>query len=117
MKILNFSFIILLFSLKNLYAENKLANDIVIEFHKSLRCLVCEGQSIYDSNAEFANNIKEQTESMLREGKSLVEIENLYLDIYGEEILLTPKFNRKNFFIWLLPYMCIAVFAFFYFRV
>ena len=99
MKILNFSFIILLFSLKNLYAENKLANDIVIEFHKSLRCLVCEGQSIYDSNAEFANNIKDQTESMLREGKSLVEIENLYLEtknlIELRDILVTKLISGE----------------------
>jgi len=104
---------LILFSL-NAYAE--VSEGDLVEFHKSLRCLVCEGQSVYDSNAEFANDIKEQTDLMLKDGKNLKQIEQFYIDIYGESILFAPKLNFSNLVVWVLPYVFIIGFGFYFFR-
>ena len=69
LKIILIFFIINFFSLVN---TNEVANEN--EIHKNLRCLVCQGQSISDSNSEFAQTIKLVVNDLVKEGKSENEI-------------------------------------------
>ena len=69
MKLLRFFLIvILLFPLNSLNAEE---NDKRNKITKNLRCLVCQGQSVYDSDSEFANSLKIVVDKKLKEGLSL----------------------------------------------
>ena len=79
--------------------EIKLQNKIT----KNLRCLICQGQSIYDSDSQFANSLKILVEKKLSEGLSEKEIYEYFENKYGEWILYDPKFNKNTYFLWLLP--------------
>ena len=97
--------IILTIILVNFYSSI-FSNEIVDEnkIHKNLRCLVCQGQSISDSNSEFAITLKMVVRDLVDKGKSEKEIYSFLSDKYGDWILYKPKFNLGNFFIWFLPY-------------
>ena len=101
MKVLRFVLaIFLLFSLGNLNAKeiNK-RNEIT----KNLRCLICQGQSVYDSDSEFANSIKILIDKKLDDGLSEDEIYEYFKNKYGEWILYDPVLNKNTYILWLLP--------------
>ena len=75
------------------------------EIYKNLRCLVCQGQSIAESNSDFAQNIKLTVDELTKEGKSDDEIYDFLISRYGEWIVYKPKFNKSNFLLWFMPYM------------
>ena len=81
------------------------AQDINLEnkITKNLRCLICQGQSVYDSDSEFANSVKILVSQKLKEGFSEKEIYIFLKDKYGEWILYEPEFNKNTYFLWLLP--------------
>ena len=84
-----------------IYANNKSASS---EIFKNIRCLVCQGQSIADSNSDFAQTIKLVVLEQIDNGKSETEIYNFLIEKYGEWIVFKPPFNRNNFILWVLPY-------------
>ena len=101
MKFLRFFLIvILLFSLNSLYAEE---NDKRNKITKNLRCLICQGQSVYDSDSEFANSLKALINDKLEEGNNEEQIYDYLKDKYGEWILYDPTFNKNTYLLWLLP--------------
>ena len=71
---------------------------------KNLRCLICQGQSIADSNSEFAQTIKLVVRDQIKDGKSEKEIYDFLIEKYGEWIVYKPPLNKVNFLLWLLPY-------------
>lgn len=75
------------------------------EIHKNLRCLVCQGQSISDSNSEFAQTLKLVVKDLISEGKTEDEIYNFLSEKYGDWILYKPRFNLENFLLWSFPYI------------
>ena len=77
--------------------------------HKNLRCLVCQGQSISDSNSDFAQTIKLVVKDLIDEGKTEDEIYEFMSDKYGDWILYKPKINPGNFLLWGLPYLVLIV--------
>ena len=92
----------ILFNMNLSFAEEheiELQNKIT----KNLRCLICQGQSIYDSDSQFANSLKILVENKLNEGLSEKEIYEYFENKYGEWILYDPKFNKNTYFLWLLP--------------
>ena len=92
--------IFFLFDLNFSYAEDKnLQNQIT----KNLRCLICQGQSVYDSDSEFANSLKILIEKKLNDGVSEKEIYDFLRIKYGEWILYDPKFSKNTYFLWLIP--------------
>ena len=103
MKYLKYIIIIFLVSNMNLSfadeQEIKLQNKIT----KNLRCLICQGQSIYDSDSQFAISLKILVKKKLNEGLSEKEIYEYFENKYGEWILYDPKFNKNTYFLWLLP--------------
>ena len=76
----------------------------LLEIYKNLRCLICQGQSIADSNSDFAATIKLVVQDQLNEGKTEAEIYKFLTSKYGEWIIYQPTFNKNNFLLWALPY-------------
>ncbi len=76
-----------------------------LEIYKNIRCLVCQGQSIADSNSDFAQTIKLVVKDKISEGKSKKEIYDFLSSKYGEWIIYKPKLSRYNFLLWFLPYL------------
>ena len=107
MKLLRIVFIFFIFLYLNpLYAnENKLKNEIT----KNLRCLVCQGQSVYDSDSEFATSLKLLIGNKIQQNLTEEEIYSFLTDKYGDWILYNPKFNPGNFLLWILPYSVLVL--------
>jgi len=101
-KILSYLIIIFLF---NSQAISKISNKDEIEILKNIRCLVCQGQSIADSNSDFAQTIKLVVKDKIGEGKTKKEIYGFLISKYGEWIVFDTQINRKNFLLWFLPYL------------
>ena len=76
---------------------------------KNLRCLICQGQSVYDSDSEFANSLKTLVDIKIEEGLSENQIYNFFRDKYGEWILYDPKFNKNTYFLWILPLLLFLI--------
>ena len=112
-----FKYFLLIFISLFLFYFEALANDNLDNKVKSLtlelRCMTCQNQSIYDSDAEFSNDIKKIVKMKFEEGKSEYEIKQLLVEIYGEYILFKPLFNFKNLFLWAFPFILLAIGLFF----
>ena len=106
MRLINF-IIILGLNISNLNAsidgidENKI--------YKNLRCLICQGQSVAESNTEFAQTIKLVVQDLIVEGKTENEIYTFLTEKYGEWILYKPQFNQQNLVLWILPYLIFLI--------
>ena len=104
MKLIKFLFIIFLFFLSSIgYGNSKTKVDLVDDISKNLRCLICQGQSIYDSNSDFAESMKIMIKKKIDEGKSEKEIYDFLKSKYGEWIIYEPSFNKHTYFLWLFP--------------
>ncbi|MDI1229642.1 MAG: cytochrome c-type biogenesis protein CcmH [Methylobacter sp.] len=68
-----------------------------------LRCLVCQNQTIADSNAELAADLRRQVYEMLQQGKSKQDIAQFMTDRYGDFVLYNPPFKLKTGVLWLGP--------------
>ncbi len=91
-------FLSLIFSV-NVNAENSKVDEI----SKNLRCLICQGQSVYDSNSEFALSVKTLISQKLDLGKSEDDIYKFLKSKYGDWIVYEPEINKYTFLLWLLP--------------
>ena len=72
---------------------------------KNLRCLICQGQSIAESNSEFAQTIKLVVRDQIKDGKTEKEIYEFLIEKYGDWIVYKPPLNKVNFVLWLFPYL------------
>ena len=98
--------IFFLFNFNLLNAEEKsLQNKIT----KNLRCLICQGQSVYDSDSEFANSIKILVEQKLNQGQKENEIYDYLKKKYGAWVLYDPGFQKSTYFLWLLPMLIFII--------
>jgi cytochrome c-type biogenesis protein CcmH len=107
MKILKLSLIFfLIFPINNLKANNE---DINSKITKNLRCLICQGQSVYDSDSEFAISIKTLVDKKLEEGFSENQIYDFFKEKYGDWILYDPELNKNTYILWLLPILIFLI--------
>lgn len=84
------------------------ADDLVLEARMltltaELRCLVCQNQTIADSNADLAVDLRKQVREMLARGDSDEQIRDYMTARYGDFVLYRPPFNRKTALLWLGP--------------
>ena len=100
------SIIILLLPLDIVNAEEY---DKRNKITKNLRCLICQGQSVYDSDSEFANSLKIIVKQKLDDGKNEKEIYDFMKKKYGEWILYDTEFNKNTYFLWLLPILMFLI--------
>ncbi len=100
MRILKITLIILLLIPNLLFADDKFERNKIT---KNLRCLICQGQSVYDSDSDFANSMKILVDKKLAEGFSENEIYEFFKEKYGDWILYDPDLNKNTYILWLLP--------------
>ena len=70
---------------------------------KNIRCLVCQGQSVYDSESDFALSIKLVINRKINEGESEEQIYEFLREKYGNWIIYDPKLDKNTYILWLLP--------------
>ena len=94
------TFILTSFSqLKSDETNDKLNNKIL----KNIRCLICQGQSVYDSESDFAFSIKLIVSKKLKAGMSEDEVYKFLREKYGNWIIYDPVLNKNTYILWLLP--------------
>ena len=103
---LHLFFVILWFFLNiNLLNAEENIDKNIKEITIKLRCMTCQNQTIYDSDADFSKDIKKIIREKLINGQSQKEIIDFLVKRYGEYILLEPQFNKKNIFLWIFPFL------------
>tara|TARA_B100001175_G_scaffold171910_1_gene145874 strand:- start:322 stop:702 length:381 start_codon:yes stop_codon:yes gene_type:complete len=107
--LLSFIFITLSFQANTKEDINEKVKRLTLE----LRCMTCQNQSVYDSEAEFSNDIKNIVQTKFEEGKTEKEIKIFLVERYGEYILFRPMIDYKNLFLWAFPFVLLAISLFF----
>ena len=92
---------------KNINSEKRF-----IELSSELRCLVCQNQSLLESDSELANDLKEIIYEKINEGQSNNQIKKFLVQRYGEFILFKPLFNMANLLLWATPLLSFILIAF-----
>jgi len=70
---------------------------------KYIRCLICQGQSVYDSESDFASSIKMIIDKKINDGLKEEQIYEFLREKYGDWIIYEPEFNKNTYILWLLP--------------
>ena len=83
---------------------------------KNIRCLICQNQSIDDSSAPIAKDLRILIRDKIKEGKSNDEIYNFLTERYGDFILLKPALKINTIALWFLPFVFLLIGAFFIYR-
>ena len=78
-------------------------NDLENKIFKNLRCLICQGQSVYDSQSDFAESMKIVIREKLSEGMSEDQIYFYLKEKYGTWLLYDPELNKNTFLLWSIP--------------
>ena len=100
LKIFIILFLVVNFSeLKSDEVNDVLKNKIL----KNIRCLICQGQSVYDSESEFASSIKLIVDRKINEGLKEKQIYQFLREKYGDWVIFDPQFNKNSYILWLLP--------------
>ncbi len=74
---------------------------------RDVRCLVCQNESIDDSQAELATDLRKIVREQVSAGRSDLEIKRFLTDRYGEFVLLTPRFSLGNLALWVAPFLVV----------
>ena len=109
MKILKI-FIILFLSIS--FSQSKADDtndDLKNKILKNIRCLICQGQSVYDSESDFASSIKLIVDRKINKGSSEDQIYDFLKEKYGEWIVYNPELNKNTYILWLLPLLLFLV--------
>ncbi len=80
-----------------------------IELFKEVRCLVCQGQTIHESNAELAEDLKQLIREKISQGETDHQIKEYLVERYGDWILMTPPFNSLTYILWSLPFLIMII--------
>jgi len=86
------------------------------EISQNIKCLVCQNQSIDESNSEIAKDLKVLIKNKLKDGVSDDEIYNFLRDRYGDSILLKPPLKTNTILLWFLPFIILVFGSFFVIR-
>tara|TARA_A100001037_G_scaffold204078_1_gene182550 strand:- start:4 stop:369 length:366 start_codon:yes stop_codon:yes gene_type:complete len=96
-----FKLLIIFLFLQN-YTLAKTSQE-VDKISKNLRCLICQGQSVYDSQSDFALSMKILIQNKIDEGKNDEQIYEYLKAKYGEWIVYDPEINKNTILLWVLP--------------
>ena len=111
-RILHITILVFMFFTLKIYALETI-DERVKKLTLELRCMTCQNQSIYDSDAEFSNDIKKIVKQKLQEGESEKDIKKFLAERYGEYILFRPLMNYNNIFLWSFPFILLIIGLFF----
>lgn len=79
------------------------------ELINQIRCLQCEGQTIADSNAELASDLRRKTRALLADGMSNQEVRHWMIDRYGETVLYNPRLSLSTLLLWMGPLLVLII--------
>jgi cytochrome c-type biogenesis protein CcmH len=85
------------------------AQDRVSTISRSVKCPVCSGESVAESNAPASQEIRRQIAEQVQQGQTDEEIRSFYAAKYGQAILLTPSASGVNALVWILPIVAFAI--------
>jgi len=103
MKILKI-FIIIFLSIGFSHSKSDEKNkELKSKILKNIRCLICQGQSVYDSESEFASSIKLIVDRKINEGLKEKQIYEFLREKYGDWVIYDPQLNKNTYVLWLLP--------------
>ena len=97
-----FIFLLIAQTTKSQVVNEKILLD---EITKELRCMTCQSQTIYESESDFSQQIKNEIAEQIKKNKTKKEIIDFLVERYGEYIILKPKFDKKNLFLWIAPFI------------
>ena len=95
--------------LSSVYALNVDQEERANNLFKETRCLVCEGQNIYESNSDSAEDMKKLISEMIIDGNSDDEIKSFLVSRYGDWIIMTPPINQSTYFLWFSPIIILLI--------
>ena len=99
-------FILFIFFFVLCFQKITMANNVYSEvdkISKNLRCLICQGQSVYDSQSDFAISMKLLIKNKIENGETEDQIYDYLKKQYGEWIVYDPEFDKKNLILWGFP--------------
>ena len=95
--------------LSSVYALNIDQEERANNLFKETRCLVCEGQNIYESNSDSAEDMKKLISEMIIDGNSDNEIKSFLVSRYGDWKIMTPPINQSTYFLWFSPIIILLI--------
>ena len=102
-------FILACFSFKNTAMSSSFSEEQTINITKNLRCLICQGQTIHESNSDFAESMKKYIKGELQNGKTDEEIFSSLVEKYGQWIVYDPGMSRNTLLLWALPLLLFLI--------
>lgn len=88
---------------------NQVEKEQYKEVASELRCLVCQNQSLADSHASLAVDLKDKIAEQIRAGRSNEEIKGYMQDRYGEFVIYKPAYSMENAVLWLGPFVVLLL--------
>jgi cytochrome c-type biogenesis protein CcmH len=79
------------------------------KLNRELRCLVCQNQTIADSNATLAADLRREVRDLIAQGKSDEDIREFMIERYGDFVLYRPRMTATNFLLWAAPVLLLLV--------
>ena len=102
-------FILISFNFKSIAISSTFVEEQTINITKNLRCLICQGQTIHESNSDFAQSMKKYIKSELENGKTNEEIFSSLVDKYGQWIVYDPGISKNTLLLWALPLLLFLI--------
>ena len=101
--------ILLYVNFKSIAIASTFSEEQTVNITKNLRCLICQGQTIHESNSDFAESMKKYIKSELENGKSDEEIFSSLVEKYGQWIVYDPGISRNTLLLWSLPLLLFLI--------
>ena len=89
--------------------SNEKNGELKNKILKNIRCLICQGQSVYDSESDFAFSIKLIVNKKIDEGISEDQVYKFLIEKYGDWVIYDPELNKNTYVLWLLPLLLFFV--------
>jgi cytochrome c-type biogenesis protein CcmH len=90
-------------------ADNPVLEQRLMNLSSELRCLVCQNQTIADSNADLAVDLRKEIREKMQSGMSDDEIRDFMVSRYGDFVLYQPPFKPTTFMLWVGPFLLLAL--------
>ena len=102
-------FFLITINFKNFAVSSTSFEEQTINITKNLRCLICQGQTIHESNSDFAESMKKYIKSELENGKNKDEIFSSLIEKYGQWIVYDPGLSKNTLLLWALPLLLFLI--------
>ena len=102
-------FFLITINFKSIAISSTSFEEQTISITKNLRCLICQGQTIHESNSDFAESMKKYIKGELENGKTDEEIFSSLVEKYGQWIVYDPGISRNTLLLWTLPLLLFLI--------